>query len=200
MKRVAYILPGRGQKTNIEPYQRVAECYAARGITPVFLDIPWKEGGMFDQVENVIDQIEAMPPADQVHFFGFSLGAVFAMALCHSIEPRTMMLCSMSPIFAEDRAVMWPWMKRWARRRYDGKRDGWLSYTPAAEYTKENNCSITFLYGKREWWILNGLVQDRRRFAFVNSEVHIVPTGGHNIGGIAYLSTVAAAIHYLPKN
>lgn len=51
------------------------------------------------------------------YVLGFSYGAVIALISAHSISPKKIYLCSLSPDFREDVPTMSPWLKKYVGKR-----------------------------------------------------------------------------------
>jgi hypothetical protein len=187
--RIVLIVPGMRQKTSDAEYRAVGEYYAARGIAPVFVDIEWGFLGINYLGATAADigaEVKKTYRDARICLFGFSFGAVIAYKMSGPVHPVHALLCSMSPVFSEDRPclilpfrLLMGWVSDYSSNRLTYAHD-------------EGEC-LTFLYGDHDSFLINKSIIDRRRSAFVHSKVVIVKGAGHDLGP-AYLEAIKAVI------
>jgi len=184
LARAAYIVPGFSHKTSEPAYVAIAEAFAARDITPVPIDIGWRRSTIPGYIREARRKIDAAP-ADEAYFVGFSLGAMCLLGAAPDIAPRTQILCSLMPLYAEDQSHHAWYMRAWAFRIYLGR--------PKVRYPSPNGEGwprTIFVYGEQERRIIQRGVRDMRLERFPNSETIVVPDARHAIANETYLSTV----------
>lgn len=188
-ERIAVIVPGMWHKTSEAPYQTVAGYYRARGITPVFLDINWKRvhpGNLGTSISPIADEIRKKYPGSGVCLFGFSFGAVIAHKLSETLNPDHILLCSMSPVFKEDREhQIFPFRQLQAL------------LSESVPYAKSGSRPLCFLYGDNDSFLINRKIIARRRSSFPQSSTIIVKNAGHELGA-DYLNAVKKVISEIP--
>jgi pimeloyl-ACP methyl ester carboxylesterase len=100
-----HIIPGYEQShVKQRGYKKVGKFFAARNITPIYIDIDWHQEKPAT-FRNYVDQFLAQYEKEkntEVYMLGFSYGALIAFLAASKIKPKALILCSLSPYFAED--------------------------------------------------------------------------------------------------
>jgi len=191
--RIALIIPGTGRKTANTEYQRVGDYYKSKGITPIYVDINWKHAGLANfatAASQIGTDIKKAYPDSKIFLFGFSFGAVIAFKLSESISPAHSLLCSMSPVFAEDRKYQLLPLRpvMWLVAAYSSNH---------LSYAHSEGRSFVFLYGDSEFLINKSIVRHRKS-VFANSKTITVQGVGHTLSDPAYLAAVKNIVEEIP--
>lgn len=105
VRKVAYIIPGYEQShLKQRGYKKVGKFFAARNITPVYVEIDWhqeKPATFGNYVEQFLAQYKKEKNTE-VYVLGFSYGALIALLAASKVKPKMLILCSLSPYFKED--------------------------------------------------------------------------------------------------
>jgi len=192
--RIVLIIPGLGQTTSDPGYHAVGGYYAARGITPVFIDIDWWGAGLGDlatTAAGIEAEVKTTYRDARVCLFGFSFGAALAYELSRSLHPSDALLCSLSPVFAEDRPdqrfVVRLFLQCAGRFAFD-----------RLSYAHDEGKGLTFLYGDHDSVLITPSLIEHRKTALPRSKVVMVPEACHALGP-AYLRAIAAAVREIPR-
>jgi len=191
--RVAIIIAGMNQKTSMAEYHRIGDYYKSKGIAPVYADIDWKHTGLANlatAASQMSAEIKKTYPDSKVFLFGFSFGAVIAYKLSESVNPAHTLLCSMSPVFTEDRNYqIFPF--RQVMGMVTDYSSNHLAYPP------NGGRSMVFLYGEREFLINNAIIAHRKSI-FTNSTTITVQGTGHDISNPLYLGVIKKVVSEIP--
>lgn len=104
--KIVYILPAFGEKPSDASYKKVAAAYRSAGYSVVQVPIIWERRTLTDWIKQATTVIEKNGPPDAI--FGFSFGALIALILASRLPVAKLVLCSPSPYFAEDLAMLPP--------------------------------------------------------------------------------------------
>jgi len=103
MNKGVFIIPASGQLISKNEYQQIKRLFESKKITPILVQITWKRRIMTDYVREFMDIYEKEKDRfDEVYLFGFSFGAMISFICCDKIQPKKLILCSLSPWFKED--------------------------------------------------------------------------------------------------
>lgn len=191
--RVALIIPGVGQKTSDAEYHMIGDYYKSKGIRPIYVDIDWKRSGLNSlatAASQISSEIIKSYRGSTIYLFGFSSGAVIAYKLSESSNPAHTLLCSMSPVFAEDRKYQISPLRQFMGLVADYSSNH-LSYSH-----NERRCFV-FLYGDREF-LINKSIIEHRKSVFTCSKTITVQGAGHNISDPAYLAAIKNIVTEIP--
>lgn len=192
---IALIIPGMNQ-TNLNPgYDSIGDYYKKKGITPIFININWKSVGP-NRLSTAAIQIDSFLkdsfPDSRLFLFGFSFGAVVTLRLSHLVNSDQVILCSMSPLFAEDRAYqIFPFKQ--LMNFFLNKSSNRLSYS---DCTKNR---LFFLYGDHDSFLINNAIIKKRESSFKYSKTIFVENGRHKISDHTYLKAVKDIIESIGK-
>ena len=184
---IAIIIPGLGQSASSPGYDAVGAFYRGRGITPVFVNMNWKAAGV-SRLGLAGMELDTMLhdsfPGARVYLFGFSFGAVVALEAARSVPAAHILLCSMSPLYREDRAFqIFPF-----RQLMGLFVPGDLSYAPNL-----GQC-VTFLYADQDNFVISKAIIGHRKASFTCNETIIIDHARHDISGRSYLDTIRAIV------
>jgi predicted esterase len=183
---IALIIPGMHQTNRNRGYDSIAGFYETRGITPVMVNITWKKVGL-QRLSEVARQIDTMIrdsfPDAHIFLFGFSFGAAIALKVAQTLPAEHILLCSMSPVFSEDRsALIFPF------RKMMGMVTDYA--TNGLSYAANRKMCIFFLYGDHDNVIFNKAVINHRQSFFTCATSTIVNNGHHDISSRHYLQEI----------
>jgi predicted esterase len=185
---IALIIPGLSESNSDSGYGSIGEYYKSEGITPVFVNIDWKSVG-FRKLAVAATQIHTLVndsfPNSRVYLFGFSFGAAIVLKLSQMVPAEQIILCSMSPVFVEDRVYQVFPLKQ-LMGLITNSSNG-LSYSVC-----QRTC-VFFLYGDHDSFVINKSIIHNRQSFFTCNETIMVENGRHDISGENYLK----AIHHL---
>ena len=117
MTKVVFIVPGFGELTSEEKYQKIARYFKKTNITPIMVGINWKRKVISDYVQEFLTKYE-QKKSEVNYFWGFSLGAMICFIASSKVNVNTQILCSLSPYFSEDIPTIRPaWLKYWGKKR-----------------------------------------------------------------------------------
>jgi hypothetical protein len=183
---IALIIPGMHQINTDPGYDSIGIYYKSKGITPVYVNIKWKKVGLGKLCVAAL-QIDTMLkdsfPDSHVFLFGFSMGAVIALKLSQFIHAEQILLCSMSPMFAEDRNHQIFPFKQIMGIVTDYSSNG-LSYSSSRE-----TC-VYFLYGDHDSYAINKAIIQNRKASFKCNKTVMIQNAVHDISGPTYLQGI----------
>lgn len=183
---IVLIIPGMNQTDSDPGYDSVGGYYKSKGISPVYVNIDWKAVGI-GKLSDAALQIDSMLkdsfPDSHVFLFGFSFGAVISLKLSQLICAEQIILCSMSPLFEEDRVYQIFPFKQIMGLVTDYSTNG-LSYSSSL-----GTC-VYFLYGDHDSFVINKSIIKNRKTSFKCDETRIVSNAGHNISSHSYLKAI----------
>lgn len=110
--KVAYLLPGFGEKVTDSVYQKLSQSFSDKGIEPRIIEV-FNEQGIEKYTEDILAKIHSYPdfPADETYLFGISIGAVGAFNVISVIKPKVAIIASPAIFFEENRveakAMVW---------------------------------------------------------------------------------------------
>lgn len=192
---LALIIPGMNQTCSDPGYDSIGAYYKTIGISPVYMNINWKAVGI-KNLSNAAFQINNMLrdsfPESHMYLFGFSFGAVITLKLSQLINAEQIVLCSMSPLFAEDRIhQIFP---------FNQILSFVIDYSKnRLSYASSNKTCVVFLYGDHDSFIINKAIIQYRKEFFTCNETSIVPDARHDISGSSYLSQIRKTIQKVIK-
>mgnify|MGYP001594670819 CR=1 FL=1 len=113
----AYLIPGNKESLKSRDYQAVLNMYKELGYKPKFVQIDWK----YKTIDDWVEQVKAEIPKNDLKesiLSGFSWGSMIVLTIAANyINPKKLLLYSLSPYFAEDLPhVKETWLK-WAGKR-----------------------------------------------------------------------------------
>ncbi|MDO8591581.1 MAG: alpha/beta hydrolase [bacterium] len=111
----AFLIPGNGEDLRSRDYQAVLDMYKQLGYEPKFVSIDWKYKTIDDWVEQAKKKIPASDIKNSL-LSGFSFGSMIALAIAAEVNPKRLLLFSLSPYFKEDMPLP-PSYEKWAGKR-----------------------------------------------------------------------------------
>ncbi len=192
---IALIIPGLHQSDSDPGYDSIGACYKSIGVTPVYVNIDWKAvgiGKLSACALQIRDMLADSFPESHRYLFGFSFGAVISLKLSQLIQAQQIILCSMSPLFAEDRAhQIFPF------RQILGMVADYS--TNGLSYSRSRGTCVYFLYGDHDSFMINKAIIQNRKASFTCNETTIVPQARHAVSGGSYLKAIKRIIGKINK-
>jgi esterase/lipase len=185
----AFLIPGSGEDLNSRDYQAVLSAYKDAGYEPEFVAIDWKYKTIDHWAEEVRRRLK--DGINNALLSGFSFGAMIALTVAAEMNPKSLLLFSVSPYFKEDMPLD-PRYVKWAGQRRI-KAFERLSFNQLAE---QIHCPTTIFLGDQEkrkykdmWHRSN---EARRRIK--HSELVLVKSAGHDVGDRSYVAAINKAV------
>jgi alpha/beta superfamily hydrolase len=187
---IAVILPGKNQNVSQQAYHTIGTYFRENGIQPCYVDLAWKEidlDNMVDVSNRIATEVLTQYPHAKIVVLGFSFGAVLALKMSEALHPDLLLLCSLSPVFAEDLPCH-PFYVRSLLHLLTDYRTNQLMYPPdVPERT-------LFLYGDHDAWILSARIRTLRQNLYPRSRTVIIPGARHDLSGKTYQETIRQVI------
>lgn len=182
----AYLIPGNGENLKSRDYQAVLNTYKELGYEPEFVSIDWKYKTIDDWVEQVRQQIPASNIKSSL-LSGFSFGSMIALAIAAGVNPKQLLLFSLSPYFKEDMPLPEKYQKWAGKRKVENFKH--FSFNELASKIK---CSTRLFIGSKE--ISKYKEMDHRsseaKKRINNNKLVVVKDVGHDIGDPKYIEAI----------
>lgn len=114
--KTLFIIPGFKEKFSHKQYRALHKLFVAKGFEVKVAPIVWDRRVMTDWIAQFSEFFQSNRGKKNV-VFGFSFGAMIALLTARALRPDELVLCSLSPYFAEDLPKI---PDRW--KRFIGKR------------------------------------------------------------------------------
>lgn len=186
--KVAYIIPGALESTRKKPYKEIAVFFESKGIKPIPVNIRWKHTTLSDNLAQFMNKYKT-GGKERTYLLGFSIGAVIALIASTKIRTKTVVLCSLSPVFKEDLPHLKSrWKRLIGKRRLNDLKN--YSFNKIAKGVK---CRTILVAGAKEYAELLRRVKAARR-KIKNSNLILIKGAHHDISQIEYLETLRKVI------
>jgi len=193
MKKIVYIIPGRGETPSGSAYKKISRFFRRKKIEPIPVEILWKNRVMTDYVKQFIDKynmrINKKRGNDEVYLFGFSFGAMISFISSTEINLKLQILCSLSPYFREDLIYVKDWWKGLVGKR---RIEDFGNYS-FDDLTNGINCENILVYGSEEDDICLKRAMDAEK-KLKNSKLIIVKGAKQDISQKEYLGRLEEII------
>ena len=187
MNKIVYIVPGFRESTKQKAYQEISKFFRRRKFKPILVKIPWKYKKMSDYVNYFMKQYKDDKNA---YLFGFSFGAMISFICSTKINPKMLILCSLSPYFKEDL----PHIKSSWRRFIGKKRSDDLKNYSFSKLSKQVKCKTVIFAGSEESQLLFRRVREAKK-KLKNSKLIIIKGAKHKISQREYLKAIKDLIY-----
>ena len=180
----AYLIPGNGENLKSRDYQAVLNIYKELGYEPKFVPIDWKYKTIDDWVEQVKEKI---PKRDLTNSLlsGFSFGSIIALSIAAEINPKQLLLFSLSPYFKEDFPIPKSWQVWAGKKRVKNLRK--LSFNKLAAKIK---CPTILFVGDKEIKRYGDRRDREAHRRIAGSRYIIIPSVGHDVGDPKYVEAI----------
>ncbi len=186
----AYLIPGSGENLVSRDYQAILNIYKRLGYSPRFVPVDWK----YKTIDYWVEQVRQQIPANDIKkslLSGFSFGSMIALAIAAQVNPRRLLLFSLSPYFKEDMPLP-PRYEKWAgKHRVENFRH--FSFNKLAA---QINCPTLIFIGSKE--ISKYEDTDHRsseaKKRIKNSKLVVVKDVGHDLSDPKYIKAIEEAL------
>ncbi len=189
-KKVAIIIPGRGEHYDNEAYIDIKHSFELKNYTTYILNIDWDVVTLDNLVsigEQAITPIINRHRESDITLLGFSFGAVIALKNSHQNNINNIILVSLSSLFKEDLPHHLSLLRFFATTMTDYNSNELF-------YPKETDNNLVFFYGSRDSFLINKKIINQRTLRFPNSELIIVKGAKHDISGKNYQEAIKTYI------
>lgn len=188
MRRVLYLVPGAGESAAGSRYAGIRQAFARAGFVVVPVRIRWGKiaGGWRHEYARAVEHAVLRERHEAV-LLGFSWGAIAALVAARRIKPSALILCSLSPWFAEDRFFVQQFLaERGLTRWYTQEMDMDLCALSFAPLACLIHARTFLLYGAKEDQVVVWRSYAAAA-AIRHSRLIAVPGAGHAIMHSAYV-------------
>lgn len=190
--RIVFIIPGHLDSPHKREYQLIGKAFKNQGINPVFVPVKWKRTTI-SQCGAEFKKLFENTKAKEKYILGFSWGAMIAYLIASDVQVNTLVLCSLSPWFAEDLPKL---PKSWVN--FAGKnRLNDFKNMPASAIAAKITANTFLLYGLQEHSLVE--VRAKGTFGSLKCKKQIVAIEGvkHDIADEKYLDKIYSVISCL---
>lgn len=179
-----FFIPGFRENAQTKPYRALSQLFSRQGLKPHIIVPHWNRRTMSDYVA----EIEGILPrtTSKDYLLGFSFGAYLSLILSTRQKFRHQFLCSVSPYFREDLAVIpQTWKRIIGKRRVEDfaqYRRRWLA--PRIQ------CPTTMYVGGKEGTIMNRVTPEIFRQITKPKKLHVIAGCRHNIRDSRYIKQI----------
>ncbi len=190
-KKVAFIIPGYPYSPRRKEYQTIANYFSKAGIAPVLINITWKT----PTPRNFNDYLKELARQTRVYkncttyLLGFSFGAILALLATKQLRPKAVILCSLSPYFAEDMEALPNSWRVWWKKHYKNN----LSFKKIAATV---NAKTFLLVGDLEHATVHVRAEAAKKI-LSRADLHTVKGAEHKLETPSYLKKVQSIIKTL---
>jgi pimeloyl-ACP methyl ester carboxylesterase len=187
MKKTIFVIPGRPHSADMPEYRALASLAKGKGYTVHVVPIHWKYRVMSQYVEE-FETFFARHKGEHNTVLGFSYGAMIAYISAASLRPDVLLLCSLSPFFAEDFKTNRPEWEQVFKARMKRRYADFLKISADTIARKLGKYPHTHvLYGELEREIYPELVRRCERTARALSvQPVVVSNTGHDMSAKNY--------------
>lgn len=189
MTPVAYIIPGGGESPKRLACRKIAQWFQQAGFKPVPVFIAWKRHTMSEYVAQFLRQHK--PRANSI-MLGFSFGAMISFIAASRVKPKLLLLCSLSPYWAEDLQRL----RRSWRNSIGKRREADLKSISFHRVAKSVRCKTVLFVGNKEGKEVLHRVKTAHK-ALKNSILIVIDDAKHDLGQNEYLVAVKQVIERL---
>lgn len=197
MKRVLYLVPGAGQSARGKHFTKIRTLFSKQGFIVIPVPVKWKrfDLGWLPEYARAVEKAVLREPHEK-YVLGFSWGAVAALISARIVQPKALILCSLSPYFSEDRYFHEQFIGENKLSRYHtAKLEQRMMALPLRVAVRDVTARTFVLYGEREPLVL--LQRCILAAALLNAELYVVPKARHDIAHKEYVKTIASLIDKL---
>src|SRR3954467_10603046 len=186
---IAFIVPGYKGRPDAREYQAVRSYFERIDIPSLVVPICWDRTTISENVRDFLKEATRHPVNTQ-YVFGFSFGALIALLASTNLTFKHQILCSLSPCFREDLAVMKPSWKRLIGKR----RANDLMEICSMEKLAHVKTPTTIMVGEREPKEI--IRRSKQVYAALNAGKRFVAGEGtrHNLSNERYLKKLTMII------
>jgi esterase/lipase len=191
MAKTIFIIPGFKEQVTDTRYQWLISYLESKKFTVYGVPITWNNKTVTHNAKEFLRFFEEHKSSNN-YVLGFSYGAVIALMTARTVQPKKLVLCSLSPDFKEDLQSIPPVLKQYigARRLTD------ISTRSGVALAKSLEADTVILCGKKEGSEYPHLLkrcEDTARLA-KNAKLIIVKDAPHDISFPTYQAAIKKVI------
>jgi pimeloyl-ACP methyl ester carboxylesterase len=114
--KTLFIIPGFKERISHKQYRALQKVFLAKGFDVKMVPIVWDRSVMTDWTGQ-FEEFFHLNQGKKNVVLGFSWGAMIALLTATHLKPGELILCSLSPYFAEDLLKIPDWWKRFIGKR-----------------------------------------------------------------------------------
>lgn len=114
--KTLFIIPGFKERVSHKQYRALEKMFFKKGFVVKMVPIVWDRRGMTDWIAQ-FEEFFSLNRGKKNVVLGFSWGAMVALVTAKRLQPKELILCSLSPYFAEDLSKIPDWWKRFIGKR-----------------------------------------------------------------------------------
>lgn len=182
----AFLIPGNKEDINSRDYQAVLDVYEQSGYEPVFMPIHWEYKTINDWTKQVVNTVSKEDLQNSL-LSGFSFGSMIAFSVAAQINPRQLLLFSLSPYFREDMPLPKKYEEWAGKRRIAAFKKLSFNQLAAKIY-----CPATIFLGAKEQEKYKD-VRHRSQEAqkrIIGAKFVLVPNTAHDVGDPRYVESI----------
>jgi esterase/lipase len=180
----AYFIPGAFEDLNSSNYKAVLDVYKDVGYDPKFVKIDWAYRTMDDYVEQARGEISKGDLPNSL-LSGFSFGSIIALSIAAAVNPKRLLLFSLSPYFKEDFPITKSWEVWAGKKRVENLRK--LSFN---ELAPKIQCPTILFAGTKEVRRYGDKREREAHKRIAGSKYIIIPGVGHDVTHPKYVEAV----------
>jgi pimeloyl-ACP methyl ester carboxylesterase len=191
MTKRAFIIPGFTELPTRKGISEITKMLEKAGYSVIKVSIDWNYHVMSDYVGQFTKQY-LEKKGDQNLVLGFSFGAMIAVISALELQPNRLILCSLSPFFAEDmKTIPIGWKRTIGKHRTKD-----FSRLSLKKICKKIEAKTSILVGEKEVKQYPQMLKTaiRANNLLSNSKMLKIPNGKHNIGQLDYLQAINEVI------
>lgn len=187
MKKIVLFVPGFKDSFTTRRYAAVLKAIEKQGYRAKFVPIQWRYTTLEDWVKELETEY-AKYDAQQTILAGFSFGAMTVLVVAAKRNPAELWLCSLSPYFADDIAVM---KESW-RKSIGKRRTVVFSELQFARLAEQIHCPTRIFVGEKEAKRYPGLLARSKVAArtIPHATLTIVSGVDHKIDDPGYIAAI----------
>jgi hypothetical protein len=187
----AFIIPGFTELPSRKGVREITKMLDKAGYSVATVAIEWNYRVMSDYVAQ-FNKLYQEKKGDQNLILGFSFGAMIAVISSLELQPDNLILCSLSPFFAEDMKTI---PNGWKRSIGKHRTSDFSGFNLNA-ICKNVKAKTSILVGEKEIKQYPQMLRTviRANQILPNSGLVRIPNGKHNIGQLEYLRAIDIAI------
>lgn len=189
--KTAFIIPGFTELPTRQGTSEITKMLENSGYSVIKVPIDWNYHVMSDYVEQ-FTRLYLEKKGSQNLVLGFSFGAMVAVISALELQPDRLILCSLSPFFAEDmKTIPIGWKRSIGKRRTKD-----FSKLSLQEVCRGVEAQTSILVGEKETKQYPQMLQTAMlaNQSLLNSKINRVSNGKHNIGQLEYLQVINEVI------
>ena len=180
----AFLIPGSFEDLKDSDYEAVLDAYKNGGYEPEFVRIDWKYKTIDDYAEQVKEKIPKRDLSSSL-LSGFSFGSIIALSVAAEINPKQLLLFSLSPYFKEDFPIPKSWQVWAGKKRVENLRK--LSFNKLAAKIE---CPTILFVGDKEIKRYGDRRDREAHRRIAGSRYIIIPSVGHDVGDPKYVEAI----------